>query len=109
MRRRRMNVSQAMNGMKEQMCVKKMCKKHKIPLYYVMGEEYRIIPAPFGFCQYMYKTGQYLKAPFPEGEILMQIEDDAIFWFSTSRESLIAVMENRKEPFLCVDLRESNK
>lgn len=109
MNTRRLTIREAMHGEKKRVSVKQMCKKLKIPLYYVMGEEYRIIPAPFGFCQYMYKTGQYLKAPFPEGEILMQIEDDAIFWFSTSRESLIAVMENRKDPFLCVDLRESNK
>ena len=109
MKRKRMSIEEAMHGEKKRMSVKQMCNKRKIPLYYVMGEDHRITPAHFGFCQHMYKTGQYLKAPFPEGEILVQIEDDAIFWFSTSRESLIAVMENRKEPWLCVDLRKDNK
>ena len=67
MRRTKMTISEAMNGMKEQMCVKKMCKRHKIPLYYVMGEKHRILLASFEFCQHMHKTGKLAKEPFPDG------------------------------------------
>lgn len=107
--RRRLSVREAMHGEKKQVSVKKVCNKRKIPLYYVMGEDHRITPAHFGFCLNMHKMGQYLKEPFPDGEIFHQIEDNAKFWFSTSRESLIAVMENRKEPWVCLDLRKDSK
>ncbi|PXV61225.1 hypothetical protein CLV62_12558 [Dysgonomonas alginatilytica] len=109
MRGRRLSVSEVLNGQKMQKSVKRMRSKDRIPRYYVMGEDHKITVAHFGFCLNMHKMGEYLKAPFPDGEIFHQIEDNARFWFSTSRESLIAVMENRKEPWVCLDLREDNK
>ncbi len=105
MKRRRMSIEEAMNGVKEkQVCVKKQCRKYGIPLYYGFSEKDLITPASFDLCQRMHKMGQLTKAPFPDGEILLLTRGNEKFWISTSRESLIDAMENKKQPLFCFDL-----
>lgn len=46
----------------------------------------------------------YQNSPFPDGEVICVICEGKKSWLSSSRESLLAIMQNKKEPMYHMNL-----
>lgn len=71
------------------------------PQYYVMNRLYEISVPNDGYSKHLLESMRCYNEPFPDGEVLFvehHSDDEERTWFSSCRESLIAIKENRKKP-----------
>ena len=92
---------------KNQKSFNKNQNKSDMVQYYTMDEKFKMEAAFPAFNQALNETVQgfaYQNRPFPEGEVMCVICKGKKSWFSSSRESLIAIIESKKQPMYYMNL-----
>lgn len=96
MKKKNLSVKEVMNNKKNQEYLNKKFNKDGIVQYYVLDEKQRITIADVEYNKEIDDIMRENDRIVPEGEVLLIQEDTRKFWVSTSKKSLIDVMNNRK-------------